>query len=231
MTARARHRAGHRRVAGGRAARRDGAVPAVPVAETLAGYNPTGAKVQPGRPTGCTAQTPVAAPLRRRVAPRRRAGCTEAVSLLEAAGCSVALVPGRVRAPAAAARRHRVRRACAGGRAAADAVRRRGAARAPGWPGTRTPMSASMRCATRSTARSPRAISAATSRRARRPGRTPIRARFLRHAAERIAARGGVLANADVTLICERPKIAPHAAAMIGAAGGPARRCGGSRSR
>jgi len=40
-------------------------------------------------------------------------------------------------------------------------------------------------------------------------------ARFLRHAAERIAARGGVLANADVTLICERPKIAPHAAAMM----------------
>ena len=39
-------------------------------------------------------------------------------------------------------------------------------------------------------------------------------ARFLRHAAARIAARGGVLANADVTLICERPKIAPHAAAM-----------------
>jgi 2-C-methyl-D-erythritol 4-phosphate cytidylyltransferase/2-C-methyl-D-erythritol 2,4-cyclodiphosphate synthase len=40
-------------------------------------------------------------------------------------------------------------------------------------------------------------------------------ARFLRHAAGRIAARGGVLANADVTLICERPKITPHAAAMI----------------
>jgi 2-C-methyl-D-erythritol 4-phosphate cytidylyltransferase / 2-C-methyl-D-erythritol 2,4-cyclodiphosphate synthase len=40
-------------------------------------------------------------------------------------------------------------------------------------------------------------------------------ARFLKHAAERIAARGGRLANADVTLICERPKIAPHAAAMI----------------
>jgi len=37
---------------------------------------------------------------------------------------------------------------------------------------------------------------------------------FLAHAAERISARGGVLANADVTLICERPKIAPHAAAM-----------------
>jgi len=39
-------------------------------------------------------------------------------------------------------------------------------------------------------------------------------ARFLRHAASRIAARGGVLANADVTLICERPKISPHADAM-----------------
>ncbi len=39
-------------------------------------------------------------------------------------------------------------------------------------------------------------------------------ARFLVHAAERIAARGGRLVNADVTLICERPKIAPHAQAM-----------------
>jgi 2-C-methyl-D-erythritol 4-phosphate cytidylyltransferase / 2-C-methyl-D-erythritol 2,4-cyclodiphosphate synthase len=39
-------------------------------------------------------------------------------------------------------------------------------------------------------------------------------ARFLTHAAARIAARGGALANADVTLICERPKIAPHAEAM-----------------
>ena len=40
-------------------------------------------------------------------------------------------------------------------------------------------------------------------------------ARFLRHAAERIAARGGRLVNADVTLICERPKITPHAEAMM----------------
>ena len=40
-------------------------------------------------------------------------------------------------------------------------------------------------------------------------------ARFLRHAAGRIAARGGRLGNADVTLICERPKITPHAPAMI----------------
>jgi 2-C-methyl-D-erythritol 4-phosphate cytidylyltransferase/2-C-methyl-D-erythritol 2,4-cyclodiphosphate synthase len=39
-------------------------------------------------------------------------------------------------------------------------------------------------------------------------------ARFLRHAAGRIAARGGILANADVTLICERPKITPYAPAM-----------------
>lgn len=39
-------------------------------------------------------------------------------------------------------------------------------------------------------------------------------ARFLAHAAARIAARGGLLGNADLTLICERPKIAPHATAM-----------------
>jgi len=38
---------------------------------------------------------------------------------------------------------------------------------------------------------------------------------FVRHAAGRIAARGGRLANADVTLICEQPKITPHAPAMI----------------
>ncbi|GAB0117362.1 2-C-methyl-D-erythritol 2,4-cyclodiphosphate synthase [Acidisoma sp. 7E03] len=37
---------------------------------------------------------------------------------------------------------------------------------------------------------------------------------FLRHAAERIAGRGGLLVNADVTLICEQPKITPHAPAM-----------------
>ncbi len=41
-------------------------------------------------------------------------------------------------------------------------------------------------------------------------------ARFLVHAAERIAARGGVLVNADVTLICERPKIGPYAEMMRG---------------
>jgi 2-C-methyl-D-erythritol 4-phosphate cytidylyltransferase/2-C-methyl-D-erythritol 2,4-cyclodiphosphate synthase len=39
-------------------------------------------------------------------------------------------------------------------------------------------------------------------------------ARFLVHAAGRIAARGGRLANADITIICERPKITPHAPAM-----------------
>ncbi|GBR70105.1 bifunctional enzyme IspD/IspF [Gluconobacter kanchanaburiensis NBRC 103587] len=39
-------------------------------------------------------------------------------------------------------------------------------------------------------------------------------ARFLIHAGERIRERGGFLVNADVTLICERPKIGPHAEAM-----------------
>lgn len=37
---------------------------------------------------------------------------------------------------------------------------------------------------------------------------------FLRHAMGRVAARGYRLANCDVTLICERPKIGPHQAAM-----------------
>ena len=41
-------------------------------------------------------------------------------------------------------------------------------------------------------------------------------ARFLLHARDRIAARGGILVNADVTLICERPKIGPYADAMRG---------------
>ncbi len=39
-------------------------------------------------------------------------------------------------------------------------------------------------------------------------------ARFLRHAAGRVIARGGLIANVDLTLICEQPKITPHAAAM-----------------
>jgi len=39
-------------------------------------------------------------------------------------------------------------------------------------------------------------------------------AHFLVHAAGRIAARGGRLSNADITLICEQPKITPYAAAM-----------------
>ena len=39
-------------------------------------------------------------------------------------------------------------------------------------------------------------------------------AQFLRHAASRIAARGGVLANCDVTLLCEKPRIGPHRDAM-----------------
>ncbi|MBN2907258.1 MAG: bifunctional 2-C-methyl-D-erythritol 4-phosphate cytidylyltransferase/2-C-methyl-D-erythritol 2,4-cyclodiphosphate synthase [Rhodobacteraceae bacterium] len=37
---------------------------------------------------------------------------------------------------------------------------------------------------------------------------------FLKHAVGRVAARGYRIANADVTLICERPKIGPVAAAM-----------------
>ncbi len=37
---------------------------------------------------------------------------------------------------------------------------------------------------------------------------------FLKHAAELVAQKGGTILNVDVTLICERPKIKPHRAAM-----------------
>ncbi|MDA1324367.1 MAG: bifunctional 2-C-methyl-D-erythritol 4-phosphate cytidylyltransferase/2-C-methyl-D-erythritol 2,4-cyclodiphosphate synthase [Proteobacteria bacterium] len=37
---------------------------------------------------------------------------------------------------------------------------------------------------------------------------------FLRHAAALVRGRGGEISNVDVTVICERPKITPHRAAM-----------------
>ncbi|HEX3953173.1 MAG TPA: bifunctional 2-C-methyl-D-erythritol 4-phosphate cytidylyltransferase/2-C-methyl-D-erythritol 2,4-cyclodiphosphate synthase [Stellaceae bacterium] len=39
--------------------------------------------------------------------------------------------------------------------------------------------------------------------------------RFLRHAAGLVRDKGGDIAMVDVTIICERPKIAPHRAAMV----------------
>jgi 2-C-methyl-D-erythritol 4-phosphate cytidylyltransferase/2-C-methyl-D-erythritol 2,4-cyclodiphosphate synthase len=39
-------------------------------------------------------------------------------------------------------------------------------------------------------------------------------ATFLRFAGERVRAKGGIVAHVDLTIICEAPKIAPHAAAM-----------------
>lgn len=38
---------------------------------------------------------------------------------------------------------------------------------------------------------------------------------FVRHAAGLVQAKGGALVNADITLICERPKVGPHRPAMI----------------
>ena len=40
--------------------------------------------------------------------------------------------------------------------------------------------------------------------------------KFLRDAGERIAALGGIIVHADITLICETPKIGPHRDAMRG---------------
>lgn len=37
---------------------------------------------------------------------------------------------------------------------------------------------------------------------------------FLRHCAQLVADRGWRLGNADLTVVCEAPKVAPHAAAM-----------------
>jgi len=39
--------------------------------------------------------------------------------------------------------------------------------------------------------------------------------RFLAHAAALVREKGGEIAAVDVTIICERPKIAPHRARMI----------------
>ncbi len=41
--------------------------------------------------------------------------------------------------------------------------------------------------------------------------------RFLRHAYELLRERGGVLTHLDLTIICERPKVGPHRAAMVSA--------------
>ncbi len=38
---------------------------------------------------------------------------------------------------------------------------------------------------------------------------------FLQHAIQSVSERGGIVAHLDVTIICERPKIGPHRAAMI----------------
>lgn len=40
-------------------------------------------------------------------------------------------------------------------------------------------------------------------------------ARFLRHAADLVQARGGIIAHVDITIICERPKVGPHREAMV----------------
>ncbi len=43
---------------------------------------------------------------------------------------------------------------------------------------------------------------------------------FVRHAVERVRARGGRIAHVDVTIICQAPKVSPHRDAMRAALGG-----------
>jgi 2-C-methyl-D-erythritol 4-phosphate cytidylyltransferase/2-C-methyl-D-erythritol 2,4-cyclodiphosphate synthase len=38
---------------------------------------------------------------------------------------------------------------------------------------------------------------------------------FLKHAVDAVTERGGIVAHLDVTIICERPKVGPHRAAMV----------------
>ncbi|RUT90807.1 2-C-methyl-D-erythritol 2,4-cyclodiphosphate synthase, partial [Mesorhizobium sp. M7A.T.Ca.TU.009.02.1.1] len=40
---------------------------------------------------------------------------------------------------------------------------------------------------------------------------------FVEHAAKLVRARGGRIANADITLICEAPRVGPHREAMTAA--------------
>ena len=210
-----------------------GAIPAAPVADTLKRVVRGVITETVPRAELFRAQTPQAFRFRVLLEAHRSGlvGATDDASLLEAAGLSVAVVPGSddnikltypedlvrlerimavpcfpVSAPASTCMRSRpgVRWCCA-----ASGAARHGAGRAFGC-----------RC------RHPRPVRRDLWRAGRRRYRAafPAReanwkdadsARFLTHAAERIAARGGRLANADVTLICERPKITPHAPAMI----------------
>ncbi len=193
----------------------DAAVPAQPLAGTLA-------EVQPDGRAGATRPAEGVHLLRSPVALRSAAGlhlapaqrATAAVALLEAAGCTVALVPARADRPllprvgtgfdvhvlesgrrlvlcgvevphTAGLAGHSD--ADVGIHALCDAIY---GALAEGDIGRHFPPSEA-------------------------EWKDADSARFLRHAADRIAARGGMLANADVTLICERPKITPHAAAMM----------------
>jgi 2-C-methyl-D-erythritol 4-phosphate cytidylyltransferase/2-C-methyl-D-erythritol 2,4-cyclodiphosphate synthase len=39
-------------------------------------------------------------------------------------------------------------------------------------------------------------------------------AQFIRHAADQVTSRGGAIVHLDVTIICERPRVGPHRAAM-----------------
>ena len=71
-----------------------------------------------------------------------------------------------------------------------------------------------MRWSTPSSARWRTATSARTFRRAIRKWKGAASDRFLKYAVERVTARGGRIANLEVTLICERPKIGPLRDAM-----------------
>ena len=113
-----------------------------------------------------------------------------------------------------AARRDRLRPASARARAAAGARRRRRFPTRPAWPGIRTPTCSATRSSTRCSAPPPRATSAGTFP-------TPIRSGTARRVSTCCGARrrmvreaGFTIVNVDAVVVAERPKLAPHVAAM-----------------
>jgi hypothetical protein len=78
----------------------------------------------------------------------------------------------------------------------------------------RTATLRSTRCATRCWARWRSATSARISRPRTNSGAARDSRRFLRHCALLLDQHGWTLANADLTIICERPRIGPHVEQM-----------------
>ena len=224
------------------------AIAAEPVADTLKRAAADGTIAQTVERAGLwRAQTPQAfrfAPIlaaHRDAAKAGQHGFTDDAGLAEWAGLAVKLVAstgsniklttaadmalaerllGAASATHRGAHRQRLRRACVRAGRSRVAVRGQGSRTRIASRATRTPTWRCTRSPTPSSARSARATSASTFRRAMRKWRGAPSRIFLEDAARRVAARKGRIANVDVTVLCEAPKIGPHRDAMRAAIAG-----------